>query len=83
MRSKYIPAVIMLAAGAVTSILNIINKVDRVAGLQRLLVVLIIFYILGMIAKAILLKAIEKKPEIKNQSDHQGEVEGNKPEENQ
>ncbi len=57
MKEKYIPALIMLIAGAVTSILDIINKVELLSSLKRLLFVLILFYIIGLIVKAILKKA--------------------------
>lgn len=57
MKQKYIPAFIMLAAGAVTSILDIIHKTPKLDSLKRLLLVLLVFYIIGLIAKAIIKKA--------------------------
>lgn len=57
MKQKYIPALIMLAAGAVTSILDIIHKTPKLDSLKRLLLVLIVFYIIGLITKAIIKKA--------------------------
>lgn len=60
MRERYIPPLIMLIAGAITSILNIVNKVELVSGLKRLLVVIIIFYIIGLITKAIVIMALTK-----------------------
>ena len=62
MRDKFIPAVIMLIAGMVTSIINIVNKVELNTGLKRLLLVMIIFYIIGLIAKAIIMRASKIKP---------------------
>lgn len=59
MRERYLPALIMLIAGAITSIFNIVNKVEILIGLKRLLLVLIIFYILGMIVKVIVRKLME------------------------
>ncbi len=57
MKQRYIPALIMLVAGAVTSILDIIHKVELLESLKRLLLVLIIFYFIGLITKAIIKKA--------------------------
>ena len=62
LKERYIPAFIMLIAGAITSIINIINKVEVITGLKRLLLVIIIFYILGLIAKAIIKKAFTINP---------------------
>lgn len=65
MRDRFIPAVIMLVAGMVTSIINILNNVKLYTGLKRLLLVMIIFYIIGLIAKAIIMRAsnIKRAPE--------------------
>ncbi len=65
MRDRYIAPAIMLIAGAVTSIFNIINGIDFLKGLERLLLVLILFYILGRIAARIIKKvtAVEQKPD--------------------
>ncbi len=62
MKERYIPAFIMLIAGAITSIINIMNKVEVITGLKRLLLVIIIFYILGLIAKVIIKKAFTINP---------------------
>ncbi|MFT4143804.1 MAG: hypothetical protein QM644_05055 [Mobilitalea sp.] len=64
MKERYIPAFIMLIAGAITSIINIVNQVELVTALKRLLLVIIIFYIIGLLIKAILhigLKKLAKK----------------------
>ncbi|MDF2542241.1 MAG: hypothetical protein K0S47_1959 [Herbinix sp.] len=66
MKDRYIPAVITLIAGAVVSGLNIINKVEMLAGLKRLLLVLLIFYVIGLIARAIIKKATTKTPPKEN-----------------
>ena len=65
MRDRYIAPAIMLVAGAVISIFNIINGIDFLKGLERLLIVLILFYILGRIAARIIRKvtATEKEPD--------------------
>lgn len=60
MRERYIPAFIMLVAGAITSALNIVSKVELVTALKRLLIVIIIFYVIGLIVKAIIHWALIK-----------------------
>lgn len=66
MRKRYIPAIIMLIAGAITSILNIVNKVEKLESLKRLLFVLIVFYIVGLIIKAIIAKTVINVPKKEN-----------------
>lgn len=51
MRTRYIPAGIMLIAGAVTCIISIVQRQDIVKSLTTLLIVLILFYVIGLIAK--------------------------------
>jgi F0F1-type ATP synthase assembly protein I len=60
MRERFIPAIVMLLAGAITSIINIVNNVDKLVATKRLLLVLIIFYMVGLIAKAIIKRALTK-----------------------
>lgn len=62
MREKYIPAFIVLIAATITSILNVINNVNVITGLKRLLLVIVIFYFVGVIAKAVINKAFTEKP---------------------
>ena len=59
-RERYIPAFIMLVAGAITSLINIVSKVELLTGLKRLLIVIIIFYVIGLIVKAIIHWALIK-----------------------
>lgn len=75
MREKYIPALITLIAGAVVSILDIYHKVELVTSLKRLLLVLIVFYIIGLTAKAIIVKAMAKKPKKEEQEETDPEAE--------
>jgi Ca2+/H+ antiporter len=70
----------MLIAGAVTSIIDIINKVELLAGLERLLLVLVIFYIIGLIAKVIIHKATSLKT--KTEEEEELEEESDNPEGN-
>ncbi len=62
MRERYIPALVMLLAGAITSVLNIVNKIVVEDGLKRLLLVLVIFYFVGLIIKAIIVRTVINAP---------------------
>ncbi len=62
MRERYIPALVMLLAGAITSVLNIVNKIKVEDGLKRLLLVLVIFYFVGLIIKAIIVRTVINAP---------------------
>lgn len=59
MQKRYIPAITTLTAGAVTCITCILNHIPKLLSLEILLGVLIVFYIIGLIAKAIITKVIE------------------------
>lgn len=50
MEKKYIPPIIMLLAGLITSIFNIYYKVSLLNSLKRLLLTLIIFYVIGKLS---------------------------------
>ncbi len=54
MRTKAIPAVVMMIAGFVTCVLSFIQQVPTGDFLKDLLIVLILFYILGIIIKSVL-----------------------------
>ena len=62
MRDRYIPASITLLAGAITCVIDIYRKAELLPSLKRLLFVIIIFYIIGLISRAIIRKALEPKP---------------------
>jgi phosphotransferase system glucose/maltose/N-acetylglucosamine-specific IIC component len=81
LRERYIPAFIVLLAGAVTSIINIVNKVELVTGLERLLLVIIIFYFVGLIVKAIIKMALTKfAKKDENEASEETKEEGKQPE---
>lgn len=54
MKRKMIPIILMLAAGAVTSIITFIKDYELTKMLWTLLIVLIIFYLLGVGIKRVL-----------------------------
>lgn len=82
MRERYIPAFVVLLAGAITSIINIVNKVELVTGLKRLLLVIIVFYFIGIIVKAVIKAALTKfaKKEEPEESPEEKPEEEKKPE---
>ena len=66
MRTRYIPAGVMLIAGAVTCIVSIVQNQDIVKSLITLLMVLIFFYVIGLVAKFFIEKILKDLKENKN-----------------
>lgn len=60
MKTKGIPAVVMLLAGFVTCIIGIVQHMETDVFIKTLLAVLIIFYLLGCIVKLVLVKTLKK-----------------------
>ena len=54
MKTKPIPAIIMLTAGFVTCIVGILTHIETIRFVKVLLIVLLIFYVLGCIVKMII-----------------------------
>ena len=63
MKTRFIPALVTLLAAAILSIINIINKVELKIGLRNLLIVIIVFYIVGQIAKVVIHHSIQQTKE--------------------
>lgn len=65
MKYRYLPATIMLLAGAITSIASIINGFETLYSLKLLLAVLLVFWFVGGLARFFLLRigAMEGKEE--------------------
>lgn len=63
MKTKYIPALVTLIAGAITAILNILRGVNNMYALKSLLFTLVIFFIIGQIAKGVLNAVLVKDTE--------------------
>lgn len=59
MKLEFIPKFIMLLAGAIVSIITIVKDMDVTYSLALLLATLVIFYIVGLIAKKIIQKTVE------------------------
>lgn len=73
MKTRFIPALVTLIAAACVSIVNIIKKTEPGLGLEILLVTIIVFYIVGLIAKAIINKTIAKNDESEDIADESTE----------
>lgn len=73
MKLEFIPKFVMLLAGAIVSVITIVKDMDVTYSLEILLATLIIFYIIGLIAKKIIQKVLEGNMFVKQQK---------KPEEN-
>lgn len=82
MRTRYIPAGVMLIAGAVTCIVSIVQNQDIVKSLITLLVVLILFYVIGLVAKFFIEKILKDLKENKNLQQVDEEDASNDSEEN-
>lgn len=67
MKLEFIPKFITLLAGAIVSVTTIVNDMDVTYSLELLLATLIIFYIIGIIAKKIIQKVMEGNMFIKRQ----------------
>lgn len=65
MKYRYLPAAIMLLAGAITSIMSIVNGYEVLYSLKLLLAVLLIFWFIGGLARFFLLRITAVKPEEK------------------
>ncbi len=72
MKTKPIPAIIMLIAGFITCLYGLLYHVDLFHFTKNLLIVLVVFYILGSVVKLILdinfnkMEPEEKTDEIEN-----------------
>lgn len=66
---RYLPAGISLFAGLVVSILMLVNRADSLKALICIFCFLLVFYILGTIFRAILIKFETKPVEEKTQEE--------------
>ena len=54
MKTKYIPALVMLLAGLVNCLYTMLSGMSLLDFTKRLLIVLIIFYIMGVVVKIVI-----------------------------
>lgn len=73
MKTKGIPAVVMLLAGFVTCIIGIVQHMETDVFTKTLLAVLIIFYVLGCIVKLVLDKNFKEMDEPEENQEESGE----------
>lgn len=66
MQMRFFPAITMLLAGAVTCIISIIMKFDVLYSLKTLLIVLISFFIIGLIAQKIIMAVMKSSRKVNN-----------------
>ena len=76
MKPKYIPALVTLVAGAITAILNILRGADNMYALKSLFFTLVIFFIIGQIAKGVLNSVLVKETEEEELEDEEEETKG-------
>lgn len=67
MKLEFVPKFITLLAGAVVCVITIAKDMDVTYSLELLLATLIIFYIIGLIAKKIIQKVIDGNMFVKQQ----------------
>lgn len=68
MKLDFIPKFVMLLAGAIICIISIVNDMDTTYSLELLLGTLIVFYIIGLIAKKLIQKVMEGNMFVKRNS---------------
>lgn len=68
MKLEFIPKFVMLLAGAIICIISIVNDMDTTYSLVLLLCTLIVFYIVGIIAKKLIQKVMEGNMFVKQSS---------------
>lgn len=73
MKTEIIPKVITLLAGAIVSIVCIINGVDVMRSLEFLLATLIIFYIVGCLVKRMIQNILISNSVLRKKIDKQAE----------
>ena len=74
MKLEFVPKFITLLAGAIVSIITIVEDMDVTYSLELLLATLIIFYIIGFISKKIIQKVIEGNMFVKNTEGEKNEL---------
>lgn len=78
MKTEFIPKFIMLLAGAIVCITSIVRHMDTTYSLELLLAVLIIFYLIGCLARRIIEKVMVSNRFMKEKSEEaEGEQEPN------
>lgn len=79
MKFRYLPATIMLSAGAITSIACILNGYETLYSLKLLLFILLLFWVIGSLTRLALIKiinmeTIQEEKEVKKEGEESLEV---------
>lgn len=67
MKLEFVPKFITLSAGAVVCIITIVKDMDVTYSLEVLLATLVIFYIIGLLAKKVIQKVMDGNMFVKRQ----------------
>lgn len=70
MKYRYLPATVMLSAGAITMFICLYNRYEALYTLKTLLVVLIIFLMIGSLVRRALIKILDMGNELESDDDH-------------
>jgi len=75
---KLLPIIIMLIAGLITCIIAVIKKFDNTYALTTLFIVLLCFYVIGLIARAIINKVcfVPTQEDVPNEGEETATMEG-------
>ena len=68
-RIKYIPSIVTLIAGFIACLVTIISRYDTVDALVTILVVLVVFYMVGLIIRALFKKFLVIKEDESQKSE--------------
>ncbi|MDO5293971.1 MAG: hypothetical protein Q4F05_14625 [bacterium] len=82
MQGRYLPAVVTLIAGLVASIICLVKKISIIKSLTIVLVVLIIFLILGLIARKVIVYTLNEKTVVSEKDDSETDTNENPEHEN-
>lgn len=77
MKTEFIPKIIMLLAGAVVCMISIVKQMDTTYSLEILLASLIIFYLIGCIARRIIEKVMVSNRFMKEKTENSEDAEDN------
>ncbi len=80
MKFKNMPLIIMLVAGLITSVMTVIKNYDTTVALTTLFIVLLSFYVLGLIARYVINKICFPIEEDKKEEENSEESEGSEEE---
>ncbi len=74
MKFRSLPAIVTLSAALITSIISIVLNIDANQAMWRLFIVVIVFYIIGLIARKVI-NAFFKEEEVINSDEEATEEE--------